>query len=91
MYTEQKFEEMIKAGWDVVERDFDEIALVTWRKRACEFLTEMLGPEHPYTLNLADKASKAGEMRFLSGLGVLCAAKESTLCGSVPPGRSVIM
>jgi hypothetical protein len=88
LYVKQKFEEMIKAGWDVVARDFDEIAILAWRKRACEFLTEMMGPEHPYTLNLADKASKAREMRILSGLGVLCAAKESTLCGSLPPGRS---
>ena len=91
MSAEQKFEEIIKAGWDVVARDFHEIAILKWRKRACEFLTEILGSDHPYTLNLGDKASKAGAMRVLSGLGVLCAAKESMFHGSLPLGSSVNM
>lgn len=91
MSAEQKFEEMIKAGWNVVARDFHEIAILKWRKRACEFLTETLGPDHPYTLNFGDNASKPGTMRVLSGLGVLYAAKESMLQGSLPLGSAVNM
>ncbi len=77
MASDQKFEEMIIAGWEVVTRDFDEIAIVNWRKQACKFLNEMLGPDHPYTSNLVDKAPKEGAMRHLYGIGLLCAAKES--------------
>lgn len=73
--TEQKFEEMIKAGRDVVTRDFHENAVAKWRKQACEFLTEMLGPEHPYTLHFGGKASKAGSVRVFSRLGMLCTAR----------------
>ena len=91
MSAEQKFEQIIRAGWDVVARDFHEIAVLKWRKRSCEFLTEMLGPDHPYTLNLGAKASKAGAMSILSGLGVLCAAKESMFHGSLPLGSFVNM
>ena len=91
MSAEQKFEEMIKAGWDVLVRDFDENATMKWRKQACKFLTEMLGSDHPYTLNLCDKALKAVEMSDLSGIGVLCAAKESQFHGSLPVGRSVTL
>ena len=91
MSAEQKFEEIIKAGWKVVARDFHEIESLKWRERACEFLTETLGSDHPYTLNLGDKASKLVAMRVLSGLGVLYAAKESMLYGSLPLGSAVNM
>lgn len=91
MSSDQKFEEMIIAGWEVVAQDFNEIAIVKWRKQACTFLTEMLGADHPYTSNLVDKAPKEGAVRDLYGIGVLCAAKESLFHGSRPVGRSVSM
>jgi hypothetical protein len=91
MSDEQRFEEMIKAGWNVVARDLHEIAILKWRKRSCEFLSEMLGPEHSYTLNLGDKASKASAMCILSGLGVLCAAKESMFHERTSLGSAVNM
>jgi hypothetical protein len=88
---DQKFEEMIRAGRDVVARDFHEIAVEKWRKQACESLTKMLGPDHPYTLHFRGKASKPWPMRVLSGLGVLCAAKESMFHESLPLNSSVNM
>lgn len=81
MSGDQKFEEMIQAGWEVAARNFHENAILKWRKQAGSFLTEMLGPDHPYTLNLVDQTSKTGAIRILSGIGVLCAAKESMFHG----------
>ena len=82
MSSDEKFEEMIIAGWEVLARDFNEIAIGNWRRQACKFLNEMLGPDHLYTSNLVDKAPKEGAMRDLYGIGLLCAAKESLFQGS---------
>jgi hypothetical protein len=80
---------MIEAGWDVLSRDFDAIALKKWRKQALEFLTELLGSDHAYTQNLGDRSSKALEAKVLFGIGVLCAAKESPFDEIVPVGSLV--
>jgi hypothetical protein len=80
---------MIEAGWDVLARDFDEIAILEWRKEACEFLTDLLGCDHAYARNLGDKSSKASETKVLSGIGVLGAAQESLFNGIVPLGSFV--
>lgn len=80
--TEQNFERLIKAAWDVTARDFDETAFLEWRNRAVEYLTEMLGPDHYYTQSFGDGVSQGKAKGILSGIGVLSAAKEQMFNGN---------
>lgn len=77
--AEQKFEDMIEAGWGVMERGFDEGAFLAWRKRAFDYLTEIMGPNHLYTQHFGDKRLQAEAASVLSGTGVLCAAREQKI------------
>ena len=77
--TQENFEGLIKAGWDVLERDFDENTFLEWRKRAVEYLTEILGPEHYYTQRFGNKILQAETMGVLSGAGLLSAAREQMM------------
>jgi hypothetical protein len=79
--TKLTFEGLIKAAWDVIERDFDETAFLEWRETAVEYLTEMLGPDHYYTKHFGHKFLQAEAMGVLSGTGILSAAKEQITNG----------
>ena len=79
MASKRNFERLIKAAWDVIERDFDETAFLAWRKRAFDYLHELMGPDHYYTKYFGDKVSQVDAMGLLSGTGVLSAARESMI------------
>ena len=49
MKAENQIDELIKAGWGVVDSDFDPIAFQYWRLKAFECLAAMFGPDHVYT------------------------------------------
>ena len=49
MTIEQRIDRLIKAGWGVVESDFDPISFQNWRLKAFECLGAMFGPDHVYT------------------------------------------
>jgi len=89
--TEQNIERLIKAAWEVMERDFDESAVLEWRKRAFEYLTETLGPDHYYTQCLGEKVSQAEALGVLSGTGVLSAAKEQIINGNCQLRSAIAM
>lgn len=77
MLPEQRIDELIRAGWDVLDSDFDETAFLTWRKRAVDCLTDLLGPHHVYTEYFRDYVTRAESANLLTGSGVLIAVKES--------------
>ena len=77
--AKQNFEGLIKAGWDVIDRDFDEIAFLEWRKTAVEYLTETLGPDHYYTKHFSNEVLQAEAVGVLSGTGLLSAAREQRI------------
>jgi hypothetical protein len=79
--AKQNFEVLIKEGWGVIERDFDETAFLQWRKTAVEYLTETLGPDHYYTKHFSNKVLHAEAVGVLSGTGLLSAAREQIING----------
>ena len=81
MRTEQNFERLIEAAWKVTEGHFDASTFLEWRKRAVEYLAEMLGSDHYYTQCFGDKVSQTEPTGILSGIGVLSAAKEQMVNG----------
>ncbi len=78
MIHQRKFDDLIKAAWEVIESDFDPTAFVKWRKQAVLCLTDLLGSEHPYTLSFREYVQQAETLSVLAGKGLLVAAREQT-------------
>jgi hypothetical protein len=75
MLFEKRIDDLIEAGWGVLESNFDESAFQNWRKEAYMCLSTILGPEHTYTRffkRYVDRYPRAG---LLTGGGILNAAK----------------
>jgi len=49
MFAEKRIDDLIEAGWHVLDSDFDAAAFQHWRKQAFKCLTDLLGPDHTYT------------------------------------------
>ncbi len=76
MTTEHQIDELIKAGWEVIESDFDPVAFQHWRLKAFECLTAMFGSDHVYTKYFEHFVRQGDRANALVGGGVLAAAKQ---------------
>ncbi len=76
MKLERQIDELIKAGWGVVDSDFDPVAFQHWRVKAFECLTTMFGPDHVYTKYFEQFVRRGEKSNVLAAGGVLVAAKE---------------
>jgi hypothetical protein len=76
MLSEKRIDDLIEAGWHVLESDFDKDAFQSWRREAFKFLTAMLGPEHAYTRYFEKYVHNYPRAGLLTGGGILSAAKE---------------
>lgn len=56
MYVDKRLEDLIEAGWHVVDTEFDPNALYFWKKKAADFLSDFLGPEHVFTKEFRERA-----------------------------------
>jgi hypothetical protein len=91
MSVEQRIDDLIKAGWAVLESDFDPDAFKSWRQKAFECLNAMFGPDHIYTRYFEHFIQQGGKKNVLAAGGVLVAAKQQYACNefdsSKPMGR----
>jgi hypothetical protein len=76
MSPDRRIDELIEAGWNVLNTDFNLSALQDWREKAFHFLLAELGTDHPYTRKFSDYVRPEGKECLLAGQGVLIAAKE---------------
>jgi len=76
MKIEDQIDELIKAGWRVVESDFDIVSFQNWRLQAFECLNAMFGPDHVYTKYFEQFVKQGDKTHVLAAGGVLVAAKE---------------
>ena len=76
MCVEQGIDDLIEAGWGVLDSDFDPVAFQRWRRRAFECLTAVVGPDHVYTRHFERFVRREGEADLLIASGILSAAKE---------------
>ena len=88
MSVEQRIDDLIKAGWGVVESDFDPIAFHHWRRSAFDCLTAMFGPDHVYTRHFENFVRQGGKTDLLAAGGILIAAKEQAVLQQPGPGKS---
>jgi hypothetical protein len=49
MYSGKRLDDLIEAGWHVVDSEYDAEALYYWKKKVLDFLTDFVGPEHACT------------------------------------------
>lgn len=76
MVLEKSIDDLIQAGWNVLDSDFDPEAFRYWRQQALNCLTELLGPEHSYTRSFKNYVREAQVKSLLAGGGILAATKE---------------
>ncbi len=60
MKIENRIDELIKAGWKVLESDFDTAAFQQWRLKAFECVDAMFGSDHDYTKYFRDCVHQTG-------------------------------
>ena len=83
MAFEKRIDDLIEAGWRVLESDFDEAAFHGWRKEAFKFLGAVLGPEHTYTQYFEKYVRQLERSEVLTGEGILMAAR-ANVAGESP-------
>jgi hypothetical protein len=49
MNSEKRLDDLIEAGWHVVDTEYDRKALYFWKKKAYDFLSDFVGPDHAST------------------------------------------
>ena len=76
MSVEQQIDDLIEAGWSVLDSDFDPIAFQRWRRKAFDCLTAVVGPDHVYTRHFANFARHGGKTDLLAAAGILSAAQQ---------------
>ena len=76
MTYEERLERLIRAGWRVIDSNFDESAYLQWRKESAKCLAEMFGPDHFYYLQFTNKVRARNPQNILIGDGILVAARE---------------
>jgi hypothetical protein len=79
MYQERLIDNLIEAGWHVLDTDFDETALQNWRELAHICLTDLLGSDHIYVQQFTDWVRQREKVNLMAAGGVLVAAKEVVL------------
>jgi hypothetical protein len=73
---EQIVDNLIEAGWHVIDSDFDVVAFTHWRKQALDCIGALMGPAHAYTNYFKDFVEQAEQTSLLTGAGILVATKE---------------
>jgi len=76
MTVEQSIDDLIVAGWCVLNSNFDAAAFAIWRRKALDCVTALVGPSHTYARYFKDFVEKADTKSVLAGEGILIAAKE---------------
>lgn len=77
MFEEGLIDELIETGGRLMESHFDPVAFQTWKTRASDYLSGLVGPEHTYAKYFQQYVRKPEEGHVLTGRGILLAARES--------------
>ena len=64
MPIERLIDELIDAGWTVIETDFDEKAFARWRQSAYDCVAALLAPDHPCLRFFRDHVKEADAIVF---------------------------
>ncbi len=76
MLIDNKIDELIKAGWNLIESDLDAAAFQNWENQVRDSLGALVGPDHTYARQFEDYVKGTEATNVLAGCGILIAAKE---------------
>jgi hypothetical protein len=76
MTVEQRIDDLIEAGWGVLDSEFDPGAFRRWRRRALDCLTALVCRDHVYIRHFENFVRQGGRKGLLAAGGILIAAKE---------------
>jgi hypothetical protein len=68
--------DLINAGWSILENGFDPQAFLAWKQMSFVCLVGLLGPVHFYTQNFKRFATEGDPKGLLAAEGILNAARE---------------
>ncbi len=88
MSVEEQIDDLIEAGWGVIDSDFDPVAFRRWRRRAFDCLTAAVGPDHVYIRHFERFVRQEGEADILIASGILSAAKEQESFNRLGPVKA---
>jgi hypothetical protein len=76
MHTDKPFDDLIRAGWEVIESDYHAVAFQNWRQKAFDCLVQLMGPDHMYTQYFEHHIRRSEDEDLLAGNGFHRAAKD---------------
>ena len=79
MCVEKQIDDLIEAGWNVIDTDFDPVAFQHWRTRAVTCLSALLGSDHAYTKYFMSHLQEPKKNNLLVGGGILTAASHELM------------
>jgi len=81
--------DLINAGWSILENGFDLQAFLAWKQLSFACLVGLLGPLHFYTQNFKRFTAGGDPKGLLAAEGILTAAREEIAkAGSSAPGAN---
>jgi hypothetical protein len=72
-------DDLIEAGWHVLDSDFDDLAFLHWKRQALHCFSLLLGPDHEYTEDFRNYVNQAEKRNAREGGGILSAKTEQIL------------
>ncbi len=73
MYSGKRLDDLIEAGWHVVDTEYDAEALYHWKKKVLDFLTDFVGPDHACTQSFKHRIQQTELFDHFDGSEILAA------------------
>ena len=78
MYSGKSLDDLIEAGWHVIDTEFDAGAFYYWKRKALAFLTDFVGPDHESTRSFRNCIEQTEGFDPLDRSGILTASSNDT-------------
>ncbi len=78
MGIEERIDELVRAGWGVVDSGFNPLAFQDWRLKAFECINAMVGPNHLYTKYFERFTAEGDRKNALTAGGVVVTVSEES-------------
>ncbi|MGB6067470.1 MAG: hypothetical protein WBG50_21915 [Desulfomonilaceae bacterium] len=78
MYSGKSLDDLIEAGWHVIDTEFDAGAFYYWKRKALDFLTDFVGPDHESTRSFRNRIEQTERFDPLDRSGILTASSNDT-------------
>jgi hypothetical protein len=78
MLVNKPIDDLIEAGWHVLDSNFDEVAFLHWKRQALHCFSALLGPDHRYTEDFRNYVKQVEKENARAGGCLSTATMEQT-------------